>query len=220
MDFKITYRKATLSVVLLHLSAIGACGQTYDEIFRQQKTQERYNLEQLSASSLYYASLKKGIELTASGLKTVQALKNKSFGLDSTFIHALGLPGSSVRLSASSCDVVQLEASTVRAAGSGKKEAAALPAGSTAERNYLLGIYDRVIEDCNAQSDQVSSLILSHNLKLSDADRLVRLTHLHQEARDTYLFVQQFRRKVTLLGHQRQAALTDNQSIHNLYAHP
>src|SRR4051812_10433920 len=76
-----------LGALLVFVAAYchGVYGQTWDEWFKQKKTQKKYLLNQIAALKVYAGYAKKGYKIAEMGLTTIGKIKNHDFNLHKDF---------------------------------------------------------------------------------------------------------------------------------------
>ncbi|MBC6109498.1 hypothetical protein ACFOG5_04425 [Pedobacter fastidiosus] len=195
--------------LLLLFVGTSAFGQTWGEFFNQKKTQKKYLLEQLVALKMYAGYLKKGYDIVGSGVGTVKDIKNGEFSLHSTFFTSLKNVNPAIRKNAKVSSIISLQISIVKAFKSiGDNDGLEL-----SDNQYILGVKDRVTDNCLDDMEELLLVITSGRLEMSDDERIERLDSIYERMRDKAAFAQSFTAQVNLLIHQRK---NEQKSINHL----
>ena len=189
-----------LGLALLLFVGTSAFGQTWGEFFNQKKTQKKYLLEQLVALKMYAGYLKKGYDIVGSGIGTVRDIKNGEFSLHSTFFSSLKSVNPAIRKNAKVASIISLQVSIIKAFKNiGDNDELKL-----SDNQYILGIKDKVTDDCLNDMEELLLLITSGKLEMGDDERLERLDSIYERMRDKAAFAQSFTGEVNLLINQRK----------------
>ncbi|MFN0292722.1 hypothetical protein [Pedobacter helvus] len=189
-----------LGLVLLLFVGTSAFGQTWGEFFNQKKKQKKYLLEQLVALKMYAGYLKKGYDIVGNGIGTVKDIKNGEFSLHSTFFSSLKSVNPAIRKNAKVASIISLQVSIIKAFKNiGDNDELKL-----SDNQYILGVKDRVTEDCLDDMEELLLVITSGRLELTDDERIERLDSIYERMRDKAAFAQSFTAQVNLLINQRK----------------
>lgn len=196
-------------VFLLLFVGTNAFGQTWGEFFNQKKTQKKYLLEQLVALKMYAGYLKKGYDIVGNGIGTVKDIKNGEFSLHSTFFSSLKSVNPAIRKNAKVASIISLQVSIIKAFKNiGDNDELKL-----SDNQYLIGVKDRITDDCLDDMEELLLVITSGRLEMSDDERIERLDNIYERMRDKAAFAQSFTGEVNLLIHQRK---NEQKSINHL----
>jgi len=195
----LTKRPVALVLVLMLISNF-CLGQTWDELFKQRKTQLRYSLQQIAALKVYAGYLKKGYEIVGSGLKTVKDITNGEFNLHSTFINALKTVNPVIRKDSRIAETIALQIETKKAFNYSYADRLL----SSSNQTYIADVKEKVLEECQADLDELILIITSGKIEMSDNERLNRLEKVYQSTKQKSQFTQQFSARVNLLIRQRE----------------
>ena len=81
------------------------------------------------------------------------------------------------------------------------------------DNQYLIGVKDRITDDCLDDMEELLLVITSGKLEMGDDERLERLDSIYKRMRDKAAFAQSFISEVNLLIHQRK---NEQKSINHL----
>ncbi|MET6997866.1 hypothetical protein [Chitinophaga defluvii] len=183
--------------------------QTFDEWFRQKKTQREYLLKQIVLLQQYMGYAKKGYDIAQKGLTTISQIKNGDFSLHSFFFQALKqvnpliseYPKAEALLSSFTWSEATCR-NTIRKVNS----SGFLSAGDV---EYALAVLENVRTE-NEESINVFLLVITPDkLQLSDDERLKKLDDLYVEVLDRQAFIGSFCDEIGLLEKQRRSDIQD-----------
>src|SRR4051812_14383767 len=77
-------KKVAITLVIL-IAFKESSAQTFDEWFKQKKTQKKYLIEQIAAFQMYLGYVQKGYSIARKGLTTIGNIKKGDFNLNNDF---------------------------------------------------------------------------------------------------------------------------------------
>jgi hypothetical protein len=95
--------------------------QTFDEWFRQKKTQIQYLIDQIAALKVYSQSLEKGYQITGAGLKFIHGVKKGDFDLHQFYFSSLKKVNPQVKSYTKIADIILLQTAILDACNKQKK---------------------------------------------------------------------------------------------------
>lgn len=214
MGFKSTDMKTILYIILLTIS-VNANAQTWNEIFRQKKTQEKYLIQQLAALKLYSGYLKKGYDIANKGINSIKDFSKGEFNLHEDFFNSLKQVNPAIAKNEKIADILKWQISI-------RKDLNSISTNgefSTEDRNYFKEVRIKVIKDCEIDLGELLLIITSGKVEMKDDERIKRLDGLHYRMEDKYRFAKSFRDKVKTLALQRQQESRNikfSQEIHQI----
>lgn len=219
MGSRISYHFKCLmasAIVIWGLALSTACcqAQTYAEFFRQKRTQEKYLLKQIACLKLYADQAWKGYKLVSGGLQTINDFTSGEFSLHEAFISALSKVSSLVRKDYRVEEIVKFQlgiSSTFRALVKSSASAQA------PNMEYYTAVQEKVMEECNADLDELLDIVLSGELEMNDAERLTRLKKIHASMSEKAGFTRWFCSEARLLAQAQKRELTDIKELRRLY---
>ena len=201
--------KPVLIFIAILFCAITSNAQTYDEFFRQKKTQKKYLIEQLVALKVYAGYLKKGYDIASNGLNTIKDFSNGEFGLHKTFVSSLKAVSPAIRKNGKVADIIILQLEISQSFRSIKTDDFL----GEAILAYVDDVQENVMKECEKDLDELLLVITSGKVEMKDDERLKRLESIYQNMRDKSAFVQHFINQLNIIGHQKKQ---EKQSIHDL----
>lgn len=186
-----------------------AYGQTYDEWFRQKKTQIKYLTEQIAALQVYAGYVEKGYKIAKDGLDAIQAIKNGDFSLHDNYFSSLKNVNHNVKAYAKIADIIALQISIVQNCKRQKKLMKQSQQFSDNELAYAGKIFDNVLNGCTDIIDELSGLITDGLLQMKDDERIKRIDKLYNSMKDRSAFVRHFGNDNNVLAIQRMKDQND-----------
>lgn len=202
------------ALVLSFLCPALAKAQTWDEIFRQKKTQEKFLLKQIGYLRLYADQAWKGYKLVSGGLETIGGSTSGEFKLHEVFISALSKVSSLVRKDFRVEEIAGFQLSINKGFRALQKSAAF---SSAPNQEYYRAVQEKVITECNADLDELLNIVLSGDLEMNDSERLGRLGKIHFSMREKSEFTRWFCTGAALLARSEKGEKLDIENLRRLY---
>jgi nucleotidyltransferase/DNA polymerase involved in DNA repair len=202
-----------LVVLALSLSAVAVQAQTAAEFLRQKKTQEKYLLKQLAYMQLYGSEIRKGYELARDGWNTISGFTSGEFKLHEAFFDALAVVSPVVKMDFRVLEIAQLQISIRSSFGSLAETLALTPA----TKDYISEVRKKVIDDCDADLEELLDIVLSGKVEMNDEERLARLKAVHEAMLDKAHFTAHFCTEITGQVLNQKRYLNDIERIRRLY---
>lgn len=198
----------------LALSAASCKAQTYNEIFRQKKTQEKYLLKQIAYLKLYADQAWKGYKLVSGGLETINEFTSGEFSLHEAFLSALSKVSSVVRGDYRVEEIAKSYIVIRSSFGAMLKSAALSPDPNI---NYYRAVQERLMAECNADLEELMDIVLSENLEMNDAERLSRLKKIHASMEEKTGFTRWFCAQAQGLAQGKKQEKLEIENLRRLY---
>lgn len=198
----------------LGLGGASVQAQTWNEIFRQKKTQEKYLLKQIAYLKLYADQAWKGYKLISGGMETINDFTSGEFKLHEAFISALSKVSSLVRKDFRVEEIIKLQLAINSSFKALVKSSAFTQAPI---QIYYRAVQEKVIEECNNDLDELMDIVLSGDLEMNDAERLSRLKKIHASMQEKASFARWFCAEAALLSQSRKKEKFDIEELRRLY---
>ena len=201
--------------ILLCVSAF-AKGQTFDEWFRQKKTQIKYYVQQIAALQVYHEVLQKGYGVAKDGLHVIDDLKHGDFNLHHTYFNSLSSINPAIARSAAVQEIITLYA---QVDAETKTTTAFIRNSSLLSnyRDYLFQIIYSFSKDVNSNRRVFLSLSSNNNFQLTDAERIKQLNEHHTQLERQYSFIKLFHSEVQLMAIQAAKESNDTRGLQLLH---
>lgn len=204
--------KKLFMLLLLAMMATGTRAQTSAEWFRQQKTQKKYLLEQITALQLYHSYVKKGYAIAREGLTAIGDSKEGEFELHHEFFSSLERVNPQIRDDAKVAAIVAFQVKIVEVCKSTYRQLQGSDAFNRNEVSYIYRVYGRLLDDCAATLGELLAVTTDDMLTMEDGERLKRIELLYSDMQDTYTFAQSFSQEAIMLAASRLQEKKDVQT--------
>jgi hypothetical protein len=198
----------------LALGSASVKAQSYNELFRQKKTQEKYLLKQIAYLKLYADQALKGYKLVSGGLETINDFTSGEFKLHEAFISSLSKVSLLVRKDYRVEEIVKFQFG-INSSFKALLESSAL--SQAPNQNYYRAVQEKVMAECNADLDELMDIVLSGSLEMNDSERLSRLKKIHTSMQEKVGFARWFCTEAQLLLQSQKIEKLDIESIRRLY---
>lgn len=204
-------------IVLLGFRSEAKC-QTFNEWFKQKKTQKRYLIEQIAALQLYLKNLKQGYVVVKKGLNLVGEITGNSYSMDNIYLQSLLQVKTPIKNSELSNSIISL-------AGRIKKRLNILEERINGNNTILAadesGYLKRVTEKAESiLSDQMTTAqkaLTADEVQMTDAGRIQILKNVKNDLEELESFLGQADAELTKLITQRRAEHFEIQELNLLH---
>jgi hypothetical protein len=191
---------------LIFAFAIGATicnGQTFNEWFRQKKTQKKYLLQQIAALKVYLDYLKKGYKIVDKGLTIVGDIKQGKFDLDIEYLESLKNVNSAVSGSAKVASIVAYQRMIIIEFRRLKASANDTDLLTNEEKQYVESVYANMLRESDMSLDELDRVLSNSDFEMKDDERVKRVDALYVDMKEKYMFTKSFANSTELLIAQR-----------------
>lgn len=200
-----------LIILLLWVYAAESKAQTYDEWFRQKKTQKKYLIEQIAALQTYVGYAEKGYSIASKGLSTIRDIKHGDFNLHNIFFNSLTSVNPRVKNYVKVADIISMQISIAKQVRNTIKQSTNGKQLTNTELNYLQQVFNNVLDECAKKLDELFGLITDGEQQMKDDERINRIDNLYADMQDKQVFVQSFSHSAKGLSIQRRNDRYDTQ---------
>jgi hypothetical protein len=208
-------KKAIVACLLL-LCFYCSQAQTWDEWFRQRKTQIRYLRQQIAGLQVYIELAQKTYKIADEGLTIIGKIKDGDFNLHRDFFGALKAVNPRIANSAQAADMARLQTKIIELHDHNIKKARQSEWLSENEEQYLVRIYNRLSKETADNMQELFTLVTSEQYELSDDERIKRIDALYRDMQEKYTFVQWFSDQANLLIANRRKEKHDGEVVQSL----
>lgn len=188
--------------------------QTWDEWFKQKKTQKKYLAKQIVLLRLYLGYLKKGYEIADKGLTTIHNIKNGDFNLHRDFFGSLKNVNPHIKNSAKVADIIAFQVYIIQNIKRVNNFCKNNEYFTPEEIRYVAAVYSNMLFLCDASISELLTIIRSNETEMKDDERLVRIDKLYDDMLDKHSFVQSFDSDVRLIARERER---ETRSVERMY---
>lgn len=177
--------------------------QTFDEWFRQKKTQKKYLLQQIAALKVYLDYLKKGYKIVDKGLTIVGDIKQGKFDLDIEYLESLKNVNSAVSGSAKVAAIIAYQRKIMvefRRLKDSTNESDFL---SDDEKHYVQEVYANMLRESELSLDELDRVLSGSEFEMKDDERVKRIDGIYVDMKDKFEFTKSFSNSTGLLIAQR-----------------
>eukprot|EP00388_Colpodella_angusta_P000840 GDKJ01002909.1.p1 GENE.GDKJ01002909.1~~GDKJ01002909.1.p1 ORF type:complete len:210 (-),score=15.82 GDKJ01002909.1:588-1217(-) len=200
-------------VITLVFISMSSKSQTWSEVFRQKKTQEKYLIQQLAALKLYTGYLKKGYNIASKGINGIRSFSKGEFNLHGDFFNSLGNVNPAIASNPKITEIIKWET----AIRTDLKTIKSLEGYTIENKTYFNSVAMKVSNECNQDLEELLMVISKGEVEMKDDERLKRLDAIHDRMADKFRFTRSFLNDIKMLNHQRQQDLRDSKSTKELY---
>jgi hypothetical protein len=191
--------KIALAILTLTFFCQDAKAQTFDEWFRQKKTQRKYLLQQIIALKAYLGYLKDGYDIAKKGLKTIGDIKGMNFSDHSTYFKSLRNVNASIKTSGKIADIIGYRNQIMVEFESLRNDVTLSPQ----ETEYIGQVYNNLMAECEWSVDLLKQVITDKTLVMKDDERLATIDLAYEDMKDRYTFTRYFINSTRILMMQR-----------------
>lgn len=195
-------KKVLIFIVLVALSC-RLQAQTFNEWFRQKKTQIRYLVQQIAANQIYIGYLQKGYTIARTGLTTLNDIKHDDFNLHYAFFDSLKYVNPKIRNWAKVADIAAMQVQVIKQAKLAIKQSQSSKQFTSSELTYLQNVFSYLLDDCSKDIDALLAVATSGKTAMTDDERIRRIDGIYTAMQDKLLFSKSFADEAALLAAQR-----------------
>lgn len=214
-----TIRMTIWSMILL-LGTVPVHGQTFDEWFRQKKTQTRYLIEQLVALKAYDRCLEKGYTVALKGLNAIRDTKKGDLDTHRNYFMSLRAVNPVVAHYSRTGDIVKIQAGISDISSSLRRWLSYTPGLNGGARREVRMVLDGLDRECAATIEELKRVAGGRDLQMTDKERLRRLDRLYEKSLGQYNCVSGISNQLILFIRMKQASardITHMQNFHGIY---
>jgi hypothetical protein len=195
--------------IALTFHCIDAKAQTFNEWFRQKKTQKKYLIEQIAALKVYLDKLKKGYNIANKGLTTIGHIKNGNFNLHRDFFSSLKNVKPAISNSAKVADIIAFQIYVTRDMKRIYDFCENNKHFTPEEVRYIAKVHTNMLFLCDASISELLSIIRSNETQMTDDERLLRIDKIYDDMLDKHAFVQAFGNDAKSLSMQTEKEMNE-----------
>jgi hypothetical protein len=177
--------------------------QTFNEWFRQKKTQKKYLLQQIAALKVYLDYLKKGYKIVDKGLTIVGDIKQGKFDLDIEYLESLKNVNSAVSGSAKVAAIIAYQRKIMvefRRLNYVANESDFL---GDDEKHYVQEVYANMLRESELSLDELDRVLSGSEFEMKDDERVKRIDGIYVDMKDKFEFTKSFSNSTGMLIAQR-----------------
>jgi hypothetical protein len=204
--------------VFLSVSLQSVCrAQTWDEWFKQKKTQKKYLLEQIAELQLYIGYLEKGYKIVRDGLNTIHTIKNGEFNLHNVFFTSLEKVNPAIQKFARVAEFISVQVSIYNIYSKTLANARACGQFTASELDMFYQSFMQLMDEVMQTLDDMVQVTTDDKLKMTDDDRIQQVTVLQMQCLQQQTNVLKMQNEVQLMARQRMAETIEIGTLRKLY---
>lgn len=196
-------KKILMIIMAVGFSAGSADAQTWDEWFRQKKTQKKYLIQQIAALQVYLKYLKEGYDIARKGLNVIGDIKDGNFQDHANYFESLKLVNPSVRSTPKVSLIAAYQLRIINDFRELEKECRTNGNLTNEEIRYVEKVYSNLLMQCENSLADLNSMITDYRSQLSDDERIERIDLIYEDMKDKHSFTRSFCNSTRLLMTQR-----------------
>jgi hypothetical protein len=177
--------------------------QTFNEWFRQKKTQKKYLLQQIAALKVYLDYLKKGYKIVDKGLTIVGDIKQGRFDLDIEYLESLKNVNSAVSGSAKVAAIIAYQRKVMVEFRRLKDSVNESDFFSDDEKHYVQEVYANMLRESELSLDELDRVLSGSEFEMKDDERVKRIDGIYVDMKDKFEFTKSFSNSTGILIAQR-----------------
>lgn len=183
--------------------------QTWDEWFRQKKTQKKYLIQQIAALKVYLKYLKEGYDVAKKGLNIIGDIKDGNFQDHSTYFESLRLVNPALRDSPKVSLIIAYQMRIINEFRRLQNDCREEGSLTHEELQYIEVVYKNLLRQCEDSILDLNTMIKNHASQLKDDERIERIDLIYEDMKDKYAFTKGFCNSTRMLMTQRKSELKE-----------
>ena len=210
--------KKIIALLVLFSCLMGSIhAQTWDEWFKQKKTQIKYLTQQMAALQVYEVYLSKGYKIAKGGLHTIGDIKNGEFDLHEAFFSSLLHINPSIQHYSRIADIVNLKISITKQYKIYCENMSQSKQLNKDEIQYIHSVFTSLLNNCTKDISDLISVTTDGQLQLGDDERLQRIDAIYKSMVGKNSFAKNFNSQINVLTMNRQKEQSETASLQTLY---
>ena len=209
--------KKTLLSVLVVLSFKVSTAQTFEEWFKQKKTQKKYLIEQIVAFKIYLGYVQKGYSIARKGLTTIGNIKKGDFSLHNDFLSSFKSVNPTIRNYSKVPDIIAFQVKIIQSYKSTYKYVQSISLYSPAEIDFIYRVFTNLIDNSSNDLDELITVVTANELEMKDDERLKRIDAIYASIQDKYAFAKNFGDEAKVLAVQKAKGKNNLETSRKLY---
>lgn len=209
--------KKHLAIITLGLISIGAFKPGTARAQAQEMQQLLLDIEKLTQMKSILSDMKTGYQIYQQGYGSISSLSKGNFDLHSVYLNGLMAVSPGVRDYARVAEIISIQVSIISEYKRNYSQFRQSGSFSIAELNYMGNVYDRLIAESLDNIGELTNVVTSSKLRMSDAERIKAIDRLYSTSSNKLQFLRSFHNQGVTLSLQRSKDVTDTQTLKQLY---
>lgn len=177
-----------------------------------QAKQTQVLLKQIAALQIYIGYAQKGYSIAKKGLNIISDFKRGEFNLHTDYLNSLKQVNPKIKKYARVAEIIALQIKIIK---SYKNLYAQIRQGDLFhgdEIDYIKRVFDRLIENCDTDMDELLTILTDGKLEMKDDQRMKRIDLIYQSMLDNYTFSQNFGNQAKLMSLAKEKEINETKS--------
>jgi hypothetical protein len=185
-------------IVLLLLFAGFLNGNSY-----AQAKQREALLKQIAALKIYIDYAQKGYSVAKKRLNTIGDFKRGEFNLHTDYFNSLKTVNPKIKKYARVAEIIFLQAKIIKSYGSIYRQVQEDDLFHGDEVDYIKRVFDRLIENCNDNLEELITIVTDGQLEMKDDERMKRIDAIYENMLENHTFCESFSNQTRLMSLSR-----------------
>jgi hypothetical protein len=209
--------KKIMIVVLITFSFHESNCQTFEEWFKQKKTQKKYLIEQIAALKIYLGYVHKSYSIAKKGLTTIDNIKIGDLKLHNDFFSSFKSVNPTIRNYSKVADIISFQIKIIQTYKNTYKYVKSISLYSPAEIDFIYRVYTNLINNSGEDLDELIAVITANELEMKDDERFKKIDAIYANIQDKYAFAKSFGEEAKVLSVQKAKDKNNVETIRSYY---
>jgi hypothetical protein len=167
------------------------------------------NVEKLSQFKNILSDMKEGYSVISSGYNAVKEISKGNFSLHQGFMDGLMLVNPEIKKYSRIADIITYQKNILSEYKSAETNFKQSNSFNQDEISYLGQVYTQILDKSLDNLDQLTTILTSSKLRMSDEDRLRGIDRIFEDTQDKLMFLRSFNTEAYILSAQRLKEKSD-----------
>ena len=194
------------------------CGMAFQIKAQSAEVQQLLlNVEKLAQFKKILKNMKDGYQIVFKGYTAVKDISKGNFNLHKTFLDGLMQVSPAVKKYKRIADIINYQVRIAKEYKDAIKQIRLDKQFSVNEMDYVTKIYKSLLNESLKRLEELSLIITSGKLRMSDDERLQAIDKIYASVEDQYSFLKDFSNSTLVLSMQRKAERTEIEMSKRIY---
>lgn len=171
-------------------------------IYGQAKQREAL-LKQIASLQIYIGYAQKGYSVAKKGLNTIGDFKRGEFNLHTDYFNSLKKVNPKIKKYARIAEIISLQLKIIKSYGGIYRQVKHDDLLHGNEMDYIKRVFDRLIENCDDNLEELITIIKDGQLEMKDDERMKRIDAIYQNMLENHAFCESFSNQTRLISLSR-----------------
>lgn len=200
---------------LLFTGTVAVTSQSFAQV--QEAKQLALDIQKLIQLKKILQNMIKGVEILTQGYNKVKQVTHGNYTLHEAFLDGLLEVSPAVRKYRKVADIIRDEGYLITEYKNAFNKFKDARAFTPEEIDYMGGVYGSLIKQTEAIINELTLVITSGKLRMSDGERLSAIDRIYKDIRDKLTFLRGFNLKAEQLAAARNKALQNTSELNKNY---